>query len=62
MTRLNPKQSWQNDLWNVSLLPSGEDLPSPPRRPEPPAADALGRPPLLSVCETVAPERWLQAA
>jgi len=61
MNHLNRKKSWQDELWNVSLLPSSE-LTSSPRQPQPPAAGALATPPLLSIRETVAPEPWLQAA
>jgi len=62
MNRSNPKKSWQNDLWNVSLFPTADLTSPPPRRPEPPTAGALANPPLLSVSETVVPESWLQAA
>jgi hypothetical protein len=62
MTPVKSKKYWQDELWNVSLLPTTELIPSPPRRPEPPSAGALVKPAVLSICENVAPEPWLLAA
>ena len=50
-----PKNTWQDQLWNVSLLPIASTRPSqdPPEEPAPNGGTALRCPALLSILEEV---------
>ena len=60
IVRTNP---WQEELWNVSLLPAATLLPAgkPVRNPEP-RADALRAPAILSSSESLGEAAERQAA
>jgi hypothetical protein len=47
------QKTWQDELWNVSLLPTVKAVPpaEPPRGPGPAGGQALGAPALLSISE-----------
>jgi hypothetical protein len=55
MAPLTPKNPWNDQLWNVSLLPVASTRPSqdPPEEPAPNGGTALRCPALLSVREEV---------
>lgn len=64
MTHLPRKPQLNDQLWNVSLLPTvkAASSPTPPHAPNPSGGRALEAPALLSLSELVTRDSWRQAA
>ena len=64
MAHATAKNPWNDQLWNVSLLPtvSATVTLGPPPGPGPATVSALGAPALLSVSEDAPPRELAEAA